>query len=114
MKQSINLVARANNMASASTVESPCVRNCCLDDDDICMGCFRTLDEIKDWSSCPDYKKLSVLKNCLQRRQMKKQRKNPLSDQEQEWKKCPCLNSFPIQREPPEVRQPNSEIEHPN
>lgn len=80
MKQSTDITARANNMASALTVESPCVRNCCLDDDDICMGCFRTLDEIKGWSSCTDHKKRSVLKNCFQRRQLKKQRNNPLSD----------------------------------
>jgi uncharacterized protein len=29
--------------------DSPCVRNCCLDENDICMGCFRTLDEILAW-----------------------------------------------------------------
>lgn len=67
-------------MTSASTVESPCVRNCCLDDDDICMGCFRTLDEIKDWSSSTDQTKLSVLKKCFQREHLKKQRINPPSD----------------------------------
>ena len=29
--------------------DNPCVRNCCLDDNDICLGCFRTLDEILGW-----------------------------------------------------------------
>ncbi|WP_156302871.1 DUF1289 domain-containing protein, partial [Methylogaea oryzae] len=24
----------------------PCVRNCCLDSTDICLGCFRALAEI--------------------------------------------------------------------
>ncbi|EGR4199847.1 DUF1289 domain-containing protein [Vibrio cholerae] len=24
--------------------KSPCVRHCCLDDKDICIGCVRTLD----------------------------------------------------------------------
>lgn len=28
---------------------SPCVRRCCLDDHDICLGCGRTLDEILAW-----------------------------------------------------------------
>ena len=28
---------------------SPCVRECCLDDADECLGCGRTLDEIKAW-----------------------------------------------------------------
>lgn len=31
------------------TVKSPCVRNCCLGEDDICLGCFRTIDEITSW-----------------------------------------------------------------
>ena len=30
-------------------ISNPCVRNCCLDDDDVCLGCFRTLDEILGW-----------------------------------------------------------------
>jgi len=80
MQEYIDITVRENIMATGSTVESPCVRNCCLDDDDICMGCFRSLDEIKDWSSCTDQIKLSVLKNCFQRRQLKKQGNNPLSE----------------------------------
>ncbi|WP_240009655.1 DUF1289 domain-containing protein [Marinomonas algicola] len=31
------------------TKETPCVRRCCLDQKDVCMGCFRTLDEILHW-----------------------------------------------------------------
>jgi uncharacterized protein len=34
-----------------SDVNSPCVRNCCLDTEDICLGCFRSIDEIMQWSS---------------------------------------------------------------
>jgi uncharacterized protein len=30
-------------------VASPCVRACTLDDDDVCLGCGRTLEEIKAW-----------------------------------------------------------------
>ncbi len=29
---------------------SPCVRNCCLDEDDVCLGCGRSLDEIRNWT----------------------------------------------------------------
>lgn len=28
---------------------NPCVRNCCLDDDNICLGCGRSLPEILEW-----------------------------------------------------------------
>jgi predicted Fe-S protein YdhL (DUF1289 family) len=33
---------------------SPCVRNCTLDDDDVCIGCERTLAEILAWSTMTD------------------------------------------------------------
>jgi len=38
----------------ASPVLSPCVRMCTLDDDDVCVGCGRTLDDIKGWIAMPD------------------------------------------------------------
>jgi predicted Fe-S protein YdhL (DUF1289 family) len=28
---------------------SPCVRNCCLDDAEVCLGCGRKLKEILEW-----------------------------------------------------------------
>ena len=31
-------------------IDSPCIRNCCLNDDEICLGCFRSIDEIMSWS----------------------------------------------------------------
>ena len=49
-------------------VESPCVRNCCLDDADICMGCYRTLREICDWHSATDDQKRAILSRCEARR----------------------------------------------
>ena len=29
---------------------SPCLSICTLDEDSVCMGCLRTLDEIKTWA----------------------------------------------------------------
>ncbi|MGZ8189828.1 MAG: DUF1289 domain-containing protein [Methylococcaceae bacterium] len=29
---------------------TPCIRKCCLNEDDICLGCFRSLDEIMYWT----------------------------------------------------------------
>nr|WP_262965676.1 DUF1289 domain-containing protein [Methylobacter psychrophilus] len=31
-------------------ISSPCIRKCCLNDEDICMGCFRSLNEIIRWT----------------------------------------------------------------
>jgi len=41
---------------------SPCVRNCCLDDDDVCMGCGRTLAEIIAWSTSPEHDQQEILR----------------------------------------------------
>jgi uncharacterized protein len=48
--------------------ESPCVRNCCLDQHDICVGCKRTLEEILQWGSANDKTKRSILEKCAERR----------------------------------------------
>ena len=50
------------------TVASPCIRNCCLDDDDICLGCYRSLDEILLWGGASDDEKMEVLLNTENRK----------------------------------------------
>jgi uncharacterized protein len=36
-------------------IESPCIRVCTLDErGELCLGCFRTLDEIGSWTSLTD------------------------------------------------------------
>jgi predicted Fe-S protein YdhL (DUF1289 family) len=37
------------------------VRNCCLDEDNVCMGCGRTLDEIVAWSGASAERKTAIL-----------------------------------------------------
>ncbi|WP_019616817.1 DUF1289 domain-containing protein [Psychromonas ossibalaenae] len=58
---------------------SPCIRNCCLDQSDICMGCFRSLQEIKEWGQASDIRKQEINVLCLQReeneRRLREQRK---------------------------------------
>ena len=41
--------------------ESPCVRCCTLDEKDICLGCFRHLDEICAWSAAADDERRAIL-----------------------------------------------------
>jgi len=41
---------------------SPCVRNCCLNEQDICLGCFRSLDEIRHWNDSTEKSKAKVLR----------------------------------------------------
>ncbi len=42
-------------------VESPCIDLCTLDDDDICVGCFRSIDEICAWACATNEQRRSIL-----------------------------------------------------
>jgi len=32
-----------------STIEKPCIKKCTLNEEDICMGCFRTFEDMLKW-----------------------------------------------------------------
>ena len=49
---------------SDKPVASPCNSICSLNDEDICIGCFRTNTEIRDWSYLDNYQRLDVLVLC--------------------------------------------------
>ena len=59
------------NDQQTNKIESPCISNCCLDDDDICVGCFRHIDEITGWHSADDQRKQEIINNTQFRRQAK-------------------------------------------
>ena len=56
------------NKNDIATVESPCIRNCCLDSNDICMGCFRSLAEITQWTLVDEKTREDFLKNVVERK----------------------------------------------
>lgn len=47
--------------AKKSKATGPCVRNCCLDADDVCLGCGRALVEITGWNAASDEEKEAIL-----------------------------------------------------
>lgn len=51
---------------------SPCIRNCCLDTDDICLGCFRSLTEITSWVHADAKTRQHFLNNAESRRKVHK------------------------------------------
>ena len=59
---------------SEQRVESPCVRKCTLDENDICVGCFRSIDEICAWGGASNEKRREILQSCERRRQEVNQR----------------------------------------
>ncbi len=48
-------------------VASPCVSVCALDEDDICTGCQRSIDEIRRWSRMDNLERRQVLLRCHER-----------------------------------------------
>lgn len=57
-----------------ATVPSPCIRQCCLDDADVCVGCGRTLDEIKAWHVVDDAGREVILQTATARQTARFQR----------------------------------------
>lgn len=48
-------------------VKSPCVAVCALDENDVCIGCYRTGDEIMHWGTMDNNEKIKVLENVSER-----------------------------------------------
>ena len=42
-------------------IKSPCISVCALDDNDICTGCFRSVDEIRGWNMYSNQEREAVL-----------------------------------------------------
>ena len=53
---------------SNDCVQSPCIENCILNAEKICMGCFRSIVEISQWSQMDDRLRLDVLQKAEKRR----------------------------------------------
>ena len=57
-------------------MNSPCTRDCRLDDNDLCLGCFRLIDEIYDWKSFTEDEQLNII--------------NLISERKSVWEKENC------------------------
>lgn len=52
---------------STEEIKSPCISVCVLDDSDVCMGCYRSAEEITDWFMSTDEQKQEVLRLARER-----------------------------------------------
>ncbi len=60
---------RARRALPDTSVPSPCISVCQLDDaSDLCIGCFRHVDEIRDWPILSAAEKQAVLTPSAARR----------------------------------------------
>lgn len=55
-------------MSDTPAPASPCIRMCCLDDNEVCLGCFRTLAEITGWRDKDADTQRAILVRCETRR----------------------------------------------
>jgi predicted Fe-S protein YdhL (DUF1289 family) len=55
------------NAPPLDPLASPCVRNCCLDDGNVCIGCGRSLQEIVRWATASDADKTGILARSRER-----------------------------------------------
>ena len=45
---------------AAAAVASPCRRQCCLDEQDMCLGCGRLLEEILEWGAADNPRRRAI------------------------------------------------------
>jgi len=62
----------ADRESYAGRIESPCIDKCCLNEEDTCLGCFRSLTEIKQWAVADKATRLQFLKNSIERKNRRK------------------------------------------
>ncbi|MBZ0244144.1 MAG: DUF1289 domain-containing protein [Bacteroidales bacterium] len=52
-------------------IKSPCQLICTYDEDRICIGCYRSLEEVANWDGYTEEEKRKVLDNTMKRREEK-------------------------------------------
>jgi predicted Fe-S protein YdhL (DUF1289 family) len=57
------------NALPTTFIASPCTGVCRLDDDQICLGCFRSLHEIAQWSQMTASQQIRVIAGLKARRE---------------------------------------------
>lgn len=58
-------------LPSPAAAESPCVKVCVIDDDGLCVGCARTLDEIAGWAAWTAGQRSAVMRSLPARHALK-------------------------------------------
>jgi len=64
-------MAREVDASASPDVPSPCVRNCCLDEADVCLGCGRTIDEILRWQKATNAEREAIVRKAAERRALR-------------------------------------------
>ncbi|QLL13241.1 DUF1289 domain-containing protein [Pseudomonas chlororaphis] len=49
-------------------VASPCISLCRLDEEKVCKGCFRHVEDIREWRSADDERRRVICRQALERK----------------------------------------------
>jgi predicted Fe-S protein YdhL (DUF1289 family) len=52
----------------SAAVLSPCISLCRLDEQKVCLGCFRHVEDIREWRSADDQRRREICQSAEQRR----------------------------------------------
>lgn len=55
-------------MNTSAELASPCISVCLLDENDVCLGCYRNAEEITDWFMASPLEKREILDRARDRR----------------------------------------------
>ena len=58
-------------------IDKPCIRRCCLNKEDICLGCFRSFDDMCKWNKASIEEKQQMLTVAEQRKRDYTQKDTP-------------------------------------
>lgn len=54
--------------SNLDVTQSPCIGECALNEEEVCMGCHRSLEEINAWNAAGEDERLVILQNVEQRK----------------------------------------------
>jgi predicted Fe-S protein YdhL (DUF1289 family) len=49
-------------------INNPCIQVCKYDDNQVCIGCYRTMEETRDWIDYTEKEKVEVLQKVEKRK----------------------------------------------
>ena len=58
---------------NCKNVITPCISQCKLDDNDICIACYRTASEISDWMYKSEDEQIDIVIRCKKKMALKTQ-----------------------------------------
>ena len=56
-----------SDLEQEKPINSPCISICALNDQDVCVGCYRSADEIREWMAMGNRERREVLKKTVLR-----------------------------------------------